>query len=158
MLKRKLAVSSLVTMIAIGASMNTANAQSTSRPLGPIRVTLLTGISLRKGEHVEVIRSISHGPRNVVLVAATAGPKDLAAALSLLSALRLQHGDSPTTDLRATPASAHAGPRFAGSPYETWLAEQLTRLRSSPVRSVTGIGTAQAVQITLPAPRGRFIG
>lgn len=142
--------------IACLAPFNASTAQTTSRSLGPIRVTLVTGIALRKGGRVEVVRSVSHGPRNLVLVAPDATPCDLAAALSLMSALRLQYGDSPAADLRAVPTLVQPTPRFAGSPYDTWLGEQLTRLRNSALRQVDGIGIARAVQVTLPAPRGMF--
>lgn len=156
MTHRALNISCTAVLIAFLAPFNASTAQTTSRSLGPIRVTLVTGSALRKGGPVEVVRSVSHGPRNLVLVAPTATPRDLAAALSLMSALRLQHGDSPTTDLRATPTLVQPGPGFTGSPYETWLGEQLTRLRSAPLRQVDGIGIARAVQVTLPAPRGMF--
>ena len=76
---------------------------------------------------------------------------------ALMSALRAELGDSLKQGIRATPVATSGSPSCDGSPY-AWLQEQLTRLRNARRYNVAGIDPAQAVNITLPAARGRRIG
>lgn len=135
-------------MLCIGQLLE---AQTSSRPLGPIRVALI----LRDAEGTagtEVVRRKQRKPKDIVLVGRDAKAKDLAAALDLISALRVQLGDSLTKDVRAIVGSYALPVEWDKSPYRSWLDEQLVRLRAAPVRLVRDLGSARVVQITLPAP------
>lgn len=125
--------------------------------LGPIRITIISGPTSQTGNRVEVVRRANRSPRDIVVVAANATAEDVAAALQLISGLRLQYGDSLTTDLRASPQSFRPGADWAGSPYQKWIRAQLVRLKTARERRVSEYGTVRLVAITLPAPRGRFI-
>ena len=124
--------------------------------LGPIRVTLVSGPTVKDGNRIEVVRRANRSPRDLVIVGASATPEDVAAALQLISGLRLQYGDSLTADLSASPQSFRTGAEWAGSPYEQWIRAQLVRLSAAREQQFVGYGTVRAVAITLPAPRGRF--
>lgn len=122
--------------------------------LSKARVTLVAGPSPTRGGRTEVIRNATRTPRNMIIVDRNATADDLAAALALLDALRLQHGDSLTADFRARPQSFTAGSAFTSGAYRAWLAEQLVRLRKAPEVNVPDLGLARAVDITVTPPRG----
>jgi hypothetical protein len=126
--------------------------------LGTARVTLVAGPSPSRGARTEVWRRAQRSPQNVVIVDRNATAEDLAAALSMIGALRFQYGDSLTFDFRARPETIRPGPTWQKSAYRTWLVQQLVRLRAAPPGKVTDLGVVRAVQITLPAPRGALTG
>jgi hypothetical protein len=134
----------------IGSGSASISAQAvSSAPEGPIRVALV--LSEGTTTSTEVLRHAKRGPKNVVLVKQDATAEDLAAALRLMSALRIQYGDLLAHDVRARVQSSTLSPEWAQSEYRLWLIQQLERLRASPRRKVGDLGTARAVLITLPA-------
>ena len=141
----------IVTFVALACLTPTVGAQQ-SAPLGSALVTLIAGPAPSRGGRTEVVRRAQRAPQNLVIVDRNATAEDLAAALAMMTALRAEHGDSLTTDLRARPESARPGPTFHKSAYRTWLVQQLVRLRTTNERAVPGFGTVRSVQITLPAP------
>lgn len=122
--------------------------------LGAIRVTLVAGPSPSKGGRAEVVRRAQRAPRDVVIVDRNATAEDLAAALAMINALRTQFGDSLTTDLRARPDVVRPGKKWDKSGYQSWLIEQLVRLRTAKPAEFADLGIVRAVQITLPPPKG----
>ena len=127
-------------------------------PLGPARVTLVSGPSLSKGARTEVLRRAERRPQNVVIVDWNAGADDLAGALALINALRMQNGDALTQDYRAQPVSVKHGPSWKDSAYRKWLHEQLIRLRQAPEKVFADFGSVRVVHITLPASAGVIAG
>lgn len=125
-----------------------------SPQLGSVRVTLVAGPSPSKGGRTELVRRAQRTPMNVVIVDKNATAEDLAAALAMLNALRVQFGDSLSTDFRARPDVARPGPTWQKSAYRSWLIEQLVRLRTAAPTRIADLGLVRAVQIMLPAPRG----
>lgn len=123
-------------------------------PLGAARVTLLSGPSLSKGARTEVLRRAEGVPQNVVIVDWNAGADDLAGALAMINALRMQHGDALTQDYRARPEMVKHGPSWKDSAYRKWLHDQLMRLRQAPQQAFADFGIVRAVHITLPARGG----
>ena len=123
-------------------------------PLGAARVTLLAGPSLSKGARTEVWRRAEGVPQNVVIVDWNAGADDLAGALAMINALRMQHGDALTQDYRAWPEMVKHGPSWKDSAYRKWLHDQLMRLRQAPQQAFADFGIVRAVHITLPARGG----
>lgn len=122
--------------------------------LDKTRVTLVAGPSPTRGARTEVIRNATRTPRNIIIVGRNATADDLAAALALFDALRLQHGDSLTADYRARPQTFRAGASFTNGAYRAWLVDQLVRLRKAPEVHVPDLGLARAVDITVAPPRG----
>lgn len=139
------------------AALSPLHAQP-SRPLGDVTVTLVAGTTPMRDAGVEVVRRASRSPQNVVIVDRKASAEDLAAAIVMLNELRVAHGDSLTTDLRARAGSVQPGPGWQNSAYRAWLTAQLARLRSAPERRIADLGIVRAVRITLPAPRPRATG
>jgi hypothetical protein len=139
-------------ILALLALASIAGAQTS--PSGPIRVTLVAGPSPSKGGRVEVVRRAQRAPRDVVVVDRNATAEDLAAALTMINALRTQFGDTLTSDFRARPDVVRPGPTWEKSSYRSWLVQQLVRLRTASPAELADFGTVRAVQITLPAPRG----
>jgi hypothetical protein len=123
-----------------------------STSLGAARVTLVAGPAPSRGGRTEVLRRAERSPKNIVIVDRNATADDLAGALALINALRLQYGDALTSDLRARPDVVRNGPRWEESAYRAWLVQQLMRLRKAAETSLDELGTVKAVQITLPAP------
>lgn len=134
-----------------------AGAQSTPS-LPAARITLIASDAPSKDGRTEVVRQAERSPQNVVLVDRNASADDLAAALAMINALRLQFGDSLAHDLRARPDFVRHGAAWEGSGYRKWLNEQLVRLRRAPDRTLGSFGTVKAVQITLPPPTGTLTG
>lgn len=143
----------LMTVAALAVAPSLA--AQTSSVLGAARVTLIAGPAPSKGGRTEVIRQANRTPRNIVIVDKNASADDLAAALATINALRLQDGDSLTSDYRARTERVRHGPKFAKSEYRKWLGDQLARLRKAPLTLVGELGRVQAVNITLPAPPTR---
>lgn len=123
-------------------------------PLGPTRVTLVASASVSRGNRTEVVRRAQLNPQNVVFVDQNATPEDLAGALAMMQALRIQYGDQLQSDFRARPEVVRPRPTWPQSPYRTWLIEQLVRLRRAAPAPVSNLGVVSAVQITLPAGKG----
>lgn len=121
----------------------------------PVVVTLVAGPTPSKGGRTEVVRRAQGQPQNYVIVDLNATAEDLAAALTTLNRLRVQFGDSLTSDLRARIESARPGPTWQKSEYRTWLIQQLVRLRTAPGANLTDLGTVKSVQIMLPPPAAR---
>lgn len=149
---------SLVFTLALVAAATVPVAAQQATTLDKTRVTLVAGPSTTRGGRTEVIRNATRAPRNIIIVDRNATADDLAAALAMLDALRLQHGDSLTADYRARPQTFRAGPSFTGSAYRGWLVEQLVRLRKAPEVNVPNLGLARAVDITVAPPRGTLSG
>ena len=143
------ALCSLASGIIVFASSPVTAQPVRSTPPSPMRVALV----LRDGRQAstEVVRRAKRGPKNVVLVGKDASAEDLAAALRLMSALRMQYGDELLHDIRAHVQTSARSPEWAASNYRLWLIEQLNRLKAAPRRPVGDLGVAQAVLITLPA-------
>ena len=133
--------------------ITTAGAQHTITQ--PVVVTLVAGPTPSKGGRTEVVRRAQGQPRNFVIVDLNATAEDLAGALATINKLRLQFGDSLTSDLRARIESARPGPTWHKSEYRTWLVQQLVRLRTAPSANLSDLGSVKSVQIMLPAPAGR---
>jgi hypothetical protein len=141
---------SLLALAAVIAVFPAGAQQSTS--LGAARVTLVAGPAPSRGGRTEVVRRAQRSPKNIVIVDRNATADDLAGALALINALRLQYGDALKNDLRARPDVVRNGPRWEESAYRAWLVEQLVRLRRAPETALDELGMVRAVQITLPAP------
>ena len=131
--------------------MSTTAATQTVAGTGAVRVTLVAGPATARGGRTEVVRYAKLAPRDVIIVDRNATAEDLGAALALFNALRARFGDSLEADLRARPDTYRPGAAWLKSEYRTWLIQQLTRLRTSPVVATPLFGTARAVQITMPA-------
>lgn len=123
-------------------------------PLGPARVTLVASTNISRNDRAEVVRRAQLTPQNVVFVDRNATPEDLAGALALLQALRIQHGDQLESDFRARPEVIRTRPTWQQSSYRAWLIEQLIRLRKATPSVLGDLGMVGAVQITLPAAKG----
>jgi len=143
----------LLAFAAITSAVTPLPAQETE-PLGAARVTLVAGTAPTRGGRTEVVRRAQRTPQNLVLVDRNATAEDLAAALVMINALRMQYGDTLTSDFRARPETVRPGPTWQQSAYRTWLVTQLVRLRAAPQAGVSDLGVVKAVQITLPAPSG----
>ena len=139
-------------ILALLAFASAAGAQPSQ--LGAIRVTLIAGPSPSKGGRTEVVRRAQRAPRDVVIIDRNATADDLAAALTMISALRTQFGDSLSSDFRARPDVVRPGPTWEKSNYRSWLVQQLVRLRTASPAELADFGIVRAVQITLPAPHG----
>jgi hypothetical protein len=142
----------LLALAALIGSMTPLPAQDAT-PLGAVRVTLVAGTPSRAGR-TEVVRRAQRTPRNLVLVDRNATAEDLAAALVMINALRVQYGDTLTTDFRARPETVRPGRNWNRSAYRSWLVQQLVRLRAATPGNVADLGVVRTVQITLPAPTG----
>ena len=75
--------------------------------LGAARVTLVAGPSPSKGGRTEVVRRAGRSPQNIVIVSTNANADDLAGALALVNALRVEYGDALVARL-SRPARSHA--------------------------------------------------
>lgn len=124
-------------------------------PFGPTRVTLVASATVTRVNRTEVVRRAQHTPQNVVFVDQNATPEDLAGALAMIKALRIQFGDFLQSDFRAKPETVRQRPTWAQSAYRTWLIEQLVRLRKAAPAPLSDLGVVSAVQVTLPAGNGR---
>jgi hypothetical protein len=144
-------LSYLLPVVALTFSSAPIAAQQT---LPPAKVTLIAGMTPSKGARTEVVRQAQRLPQNVVIVDRNASAADLAAALAMVNALRLQHGDSLSHDFRARPDHVTHGEGREESAYRKWLNEQLVRLRSAPERDLQPFGVVKTVRITLPPPTG----
>jgi hypothetical protein len=118
------------------------------------RVTLVASASVSRDKRIEVVRRAQRTPQNVIFVDANATPEDLAGAMALLQALRIQYGDQLQSDLRAAPEIVRTRPTWPQSVYRTWLIEQLVRLRKATPSRLGDLGVVSAVQVTLPAANG----
>ena len=123
-------------------------------PVGSTRVTLVASSSVSRDKRIEVVRRAQRTPQNVIFVDANATPEDLAGAMALLQALRMQYGDQLQSDFRAAPEVVRTRATWAQSAYRAWLIEQLVRLRKSTPSRLGDLGVVSAVQVTLPAATG----
>jgi hypothetical protein len=123
-------------------------------PLAPTRVMLVATSNISRGKRTEVVRRAQRTPQNVILVDLTATPEDLAGAMALLQALRIQNGDQLPSDYRASPEVVRTRPTWPRSAYRAWLIEQLVRLRKATPARLADLGVVSAVQVTLPAAKG----
>lgn len=137
----------LVLALAV-APITTAAAQHAIT--NPVVVTLVAGPTPSKGGRTEVVRRAQGQPRNFIIVDLNATAEDLAGALVTMNRLRVQFGDSLTSDLRARIESARPGPTWHKSEYRTWLIQQLVRLRTAPSATLSDLGSVKSVQIMLP--------
>lgn len=147
-------VHALIALLAVLPSRSSAQ----QGPLPPIRVTLVASASVSRGGRTEVVRRAQLTPQNVVFVDQNATPEDLAGALAMLKALRIQHGDHLQSDFRARPEVIRQRATWAQSAYRAWLIEQLIRLRKAAPASLGNLGVVSAVKITLPAGSGTVSG
>jgi hypothetical protein len=149
----------LAVAIALLAVLSPAS-EAQDAPPAPIRVTLVARAPSQfpsasaRGQRTEVVRHAERTPQNVVFVDQNATPEDLAGALALLQALRIQNGDELQSDFRARPEMVRTRPSWAQSPYRNWIIQQLVRLRSAAPSAHGDLGVVTAVQITLPAAKG----
>ena len=111
-----------------------------------------------EGFRTEVVRRAQGSPQNVVFVDQNATPEDLAGALALLQALRIQYGDALHSDFRARPELVRTRPTWQHSAYRGWIVEQLVRLRTAPPIMHGDLGLVPAVQVTLPGAKGTVTG
>ena len=118
------------------------------------RVTLVLRPPAARGQRTEVVRRAQRTPQNVVFVDQNASPEDLAGAIALLQALRIQDGDRLQTDFRARPEVVRTQPTWPKSTYRDWIIEQLVRLRSAAPAAHGDLGVVSAVRVTLPAAKG----
>jgi hypothetical protein len=142
----------LVITLAVAPATPTAAQNTVTRP---VVVTLVAGKTPSKGGRTEVVRRAQGQPQNYVIVDLNATAEDLAGALATMNRLRLQFGDSLTSDLRARIESSRPGPTWHKSEYRTWLVQQLVRLRTAPSANLSDLGTVKSVQIMLPPPAAR---
>lgn len=140
----------VMTMLAVLAPPSAAQ----QVPVGSTRVTLVASASVSRDKRTEVVRRAQRTPQNVIFVDANATPEDLAGAMALLQALRIQYGDQLHSDLRAAPEIVRTRPTWPQSAYRTWLIEQLVRLRKATPSRLGDLGVVSAVQVTLPAANG----
>jgi hypothetical protein len=143
----------LTVAITLLAVLSSASEAQQSAPAST-RVTLVARAPAARGQRTEVVRRAQQTPQNVVFVDQNATPEDLAGALALLQALRIQNGDELQSDFRARPEMVRTRPSWAQSPYRDWIIEQLVRLRSAAPSAHGDLGVVSAVQITLPAAKG----
>jgi len=139
-----------ITLLA-GLSQTTEAQQS---PPGSTRVTLVARAPAARSQRTEVVRRAHGTPQNVVFVDQNATPEDLAGALALLQALRIQNGDQLQSDFRAKPEMVRMRPSWTQSAYRDWIIEQLVRLRLATPSAHGDLGLVSAVQVTLPAAKG----
>ena len=125
---------------------------------GSTRVTLVARAITVRGQRTEVVRRTQRTPQNVVYVDQNATPEDLAGALALLQALRIQNGDQLESDFRARPEVVRTRPTWPQSAYRQWIIEQLVRLRTATPATHGDLGVVSAVQVTLPAAKGTITG
>ena len=123
-------------------------------PITSTRVTLVASGEVTRGRRTEVVRRAQLTPQNVIFVDRNATPEDLAGALALLQALRIQNGDQLDSDYRATPEVVRTRPTWPHSLYRAWLIEQLVRLRKATPARRADFGVVSAVQVTVPAANG----
>ena len=143
-----------IVMLAVLASMSAAQ----QAPVNSTRVTLVASANVTRGKRTEVVRRAQQSPQNVILVDRNATPEDLAGAMALLQALRIQNGDQLQSDFRGTPEVVRTRPTWPQSSYRAWLIEQLVRLRKTTPTRLADLGVVSAVQITLPAANGTITG
>src|SRR5688500_17651736 len=117
----------LVMAIATLAGLGSMSAAQQA-PVSSTRVTLVAAASVSRDKRTEVVRRAQRTPQNVIFVDVNATPEDLAGAMALVQALRLQYGDQLQSDLRAAPEVVRTRPTWPQSAYRTWLIEQLVRL------------------------------
>jgi hypothetical protein len=146
-------IRNIVTLALAVAPINTIAAQHTITK--PVVVTLVAGPTPSKGGRTEVVRRAQGQPQNFVIVDVNATAEDLAGALATINRLRVQFGDSLTSDLRARIESARPGPTWQASEYRTWLIQQLVRLRTARSANLGDLGSVKSVQIMLPPPAVR---
>ena len=125
---------------------------------GSTRVTLVARAPSARGQRTEVVRRAQLTPQNVVYVDQNATPEDLAGALALLQALRIQNGDQLQSDFRARPELVRTRPTWTQSSYRQWIVAQLVRLRTAAPTAHGSLGVVSAVQVTLPAGKGTVTG
>ena len=125
---------------------------------GSARVTLVARAPSARGQRTEVVRRAQLNPQNVVYVDQNATPEDLAGALALLQALRIQNGDQLQSDFRARPELVRTRPTWPHSSYRAWIVAQLVRLRTAAPTTHGDLGVVSAVQVTLPAAKGTVTG
>jgi hypothetical protein len=140
----------VIVMLAVLASTSAAQQQ----PVSSTRVTLVASSNVSRGKRTEVVRRAQLTPQNVILVDRNATPEDLAGAMAMIQALRIQNGDQLQSDFRATPELVRTRPTWPLSPYRAWLIEQLVRLRKAAPTRLADFGVVSAVQVTLPAANG----
>ena len=140
----------VIVMLAVLASTSAAQ----QPPVSSTRVTLVASANVTRGKRTEVVRRAQQSPQNVILVDRNATPEDLAGAMALLQALRIQNGDQLQSDFRATPEVVRTRPTWPQSPYRAWLIEQLVRLRKATPARLADLGVVSAVHVTLPAGNG----
>lgn len=145
--QRMLLVIALLAVLAPVSAAQQAPATST-------RVTLVASASVSRGKRIEVVRRAQGTPQNVIFVDRNATPEDLAGAMALLQALRIQNGDQLPSDFRASPEIVRTRPTWPQSAYRAWLIEQLVRLRKATPARLADLGIVSAVQVTLPAAKG----
>ena len=92
-----------IILLVLSALMLAPFAEAQTPQLGAIRVTLVAGPAPSKGGRAEVVRRAQRAPQDLVIVDKNATAEDLAAALAMINALRVQYGDSLTADFRARP-------------------------------------------------------
>ena len=140
----------VMTMLAVLAPPSAAQ----HVPVGSTRVTLVASAGVSRDKRTEVVRRAQRTPQNVIFVDANATPEDLAGAVALFQALRIQYGDQLQADFRATPDVVRTRPTWPQSAYRAWLIEQLVRLRKSTPSKLGDLGVVSAVQVTLPSAKG----
>ena len=123
-------------------------------PVNSTRVTLVASSNITRGKRTEVVRRAHQAPQNVIFVDRNATPEDLAGAMALVQALRIQNGDQLESDFRATPEVVRTRPTWPQSLYRAWLIEQLVRLRKAAPTRLADLGVVSAVHVTLPPANG----
>ena len=142
----------VVAIVTLAGLATMSAAQQAS--VGSTRVTLVANTNVSRDKRTEVVRRAQRTPQNVIHVYANATPEDLAGAMALLQALRMQYGDQLQSDFRAAPEVVRTRPTWAQSAYRAWLIEQLVRLRKSTPSRLGDLGVVSSVQVTLPASNG----
>ena len=144
----------IIAMLALLAPISAAQ----QAPGNSTRVTLVASASVSRGKRTEVVRRAQRTPQNVIFVDLNATPEDLAGALAMLQALRIQNGDLLQSDFRASPEVVRTRPTWPQSTYRKWIIEQLVRLRKAPPAGLADLGVVSAIHVTLPAANGTVTG
>ena len=113
-------------------------------------VTLVSKPNLPRGAKVLVERRARLNPRDVILVDLDrATPRDLAAAVQALAALRRHVDDDRQAIVRASPKSYTPPADFDDSHFGRQMKAGLVRLLTAPETAVPGVGWGRAVTITV---------
>lgn len=139
----------LLLVVAILAPPARVAAQAVVARATPTVLLVLASPSDAKA-NVEIVRSPSNSPQNIIIVGKGANGADIATALATLGGLRMHDGESVTREVRVVPKGRLASTTAAAERARSGD-EQLAALRAGEFRKVAGFGQVQALELSLPS-------